>query len=149
MYVLDSDHLSVLQRQSGTEFENLSKRCSALSPTDFFLTIVSFHEQFNGWTKFIARAKDSRLLMRGYTELERVIEGFARAQLLPFSTASAQVYGPKDHNTMVEVLVKSAARSRSKFLRKFYTQPKSHWGGMRWRDRRDLNGKPNAQDTPT
>lgn len=92
MYVLDSDHLSVLQRQSGTEFENLSKRCSALNPTDFFLTIVSFHEQFNGWTKFIARAKDSRSLIRGYTELEGVIEGFARSQLLPFSTASAEVY---------------------------------------------------------
>ncbi len=91
MYVLDSDHLSVLQRQSGTEFENLSKRCSALNPTDFFLTIVSFHEQFNGWTKFIARAKDSRSLIRGYTELEGVIEGFARSQLLPFSTASAEV----------------------------------------------------------
>ncbi len=30
--------------------------------------------------------------MRGYTELERVIEGFAKAQVLPFSTASAEVY---------------------------------------------------------
>ena len=71
MYVLDSDHLSVLQRQSGTEFENLSKRCSALNPTDFFLTIVSFHEQFNGWTKFIARAKDSRFVCApGFNSVE-------------------------------------------------------------------------------
>jgi tRNA(fMet)-specific endonuclease VapC len=42
--------------------------------------------------EFIARAKDSRSLIRGYTELEGVIEGFARSQLLPFSTASAEVY---------------------------------------------------------
>lgn len=92
MYVLDSDHFSVLQRQSGPEFETLSKRCSMLNSTDFFLTIISIHEQFNGWTKFIARAKDSHSLVRGYTELQGVIEGFARAQILPFSTTSAEVY---------------------------------------------------------
>jgi tRNA(fMet)-specific endonuclease VapC len=56
------------------------------------VTIVSFHEQFNGWTKFIARAKASSGLVRGYTELEGVIDTFARAQVLPFSTAAAEVY---------------------------------------------------------
>lgn len=46
----------------------------------------------NGWMKFIVRAKDSGALVRGYTELESVIDSFARAQVLPFSAAAADVY---------------------------------------------------------
>ena len=92
MYILDSDHLSILQRQQGQEHENLTQRCSTLRSDDFFVTIVSFHEQFNGWTKYVARAKDSGSLVRGYTELETVVDSFARAQVLPFSAAAADVY---------------------------------------------------------
>jgi tRNA(fMet)-specific endonuclease VapC len=92
MYVLDSDHLSILQRQQGHEFENLAQRCATRRPIDFFVTIVSFHEQFNGWTKYIARAHDSSRLVRGYAELESVVDKFSRAQVLPFSEAAADVY---------------------------------------------------------
>jgi tRNA(fMet)-specific endonuclease VapC len=92
MYVLDSDHLSLLQRQSGADYRMLASRCQTIPATDFFVTIVSFHEQFNGWTKFVARAKNASKLVRGYTELEGVIDTFARAQVLPFSSAAADVY---------------------------------------------------------
>ncbi|MBL8892514.1 MAG: type II toxin-antitoxin system VapC family toxin [Planctomycetaceae bacterium] len=53
---------------------------------------MSFHEQFNGWTAFVARAKDSAALVRGYQELEKVIDDFSKAQVLPFSTSAADVY---------------------------------------------------------
>ena len=73
MYVFDSDHLSILQRQQGLEFGNLVRRCAAFKASDFFVTIVSFHEQIIGWTKYIARARMATALARGYTELEGVI----------------------------------------------------------------------------
>ena len=89
MYLLDSDHLSILQRQQGPEFEALAKRCSDLKGEDFFVSIISFHEQFNGWIKYIAQAKDSASLVLGYTELEKVVDNFARAQVLGFGPAAA------------------------------------------------------------
>ena len=92
MYVLDSDHLSILQRQSGLEFSNLVKRCAAFNPSDFFITIISFHEQVNGWTKYVARAKNAPALTRGYMELEGILESFVRAQVLPFRAAAADIY---------------------------------------------------------
>ena len=91
MYVLDSDHLSILQRQHGDEFKHLSQRCASISADLFFVTIISLHEQFNGWLKYIARAKNSASLVRGYTELEIVLDTFSRAQLLPFSAALASL----------------------------------------------------------
>jgi tRNA(fMet)-specific endonuclease VapC len=92
MYLLDSDHLSILQRQQGPEFETLAKRCFSRKAEDFFVAIVSFHEQFNGWTKYIAQAKDSLSLVRGYYELEIVVDNFARAQVLGFGSAAAEIY---------------------------------------------------------
>ena len=92
MYLLDSDHLSILQRQRGPEFEALAKRCSDLKGEDFFVSVISFHEQFNGWIKYIAQAKDSASLVLGYTELEKVVDNFARAQVLGFGPAAAEIY---------------------------------------------------------
>lgn len=92
MYVLDSDHLSILQRQQRPEFDNLARRCAAFNASDFFVTTISFHEQVNGWTSSIARARNASDLARGYTELEGVLDTFARAQVLPFSAAAADVY---------------------------------------------------------
>lgn len=92
MYVFDSDHLSILQRQAGREFDNLARRCSTRNAVDFFVTIVSFHEQVNGWTKYVARSKDARSLVRGYEKLEGILDSFARAQVLAFSDSAADVY---------------------------------------------------------
>lgn len=92
MYVLDSDHLSILQLQQRPEFDNLARRCAAFNASDFFVTVISFHEQVNGWTSYIARARNASDLARGYTELEGVLDTFARAQVLPFSAAAADVY---------------------------------------------------------
>lgn len=92
MYVLDSDHLSILQRPHIDGFSSLTRRCSERPASEFFVSIVSFHEQVNGWTKYVARAAKSDGLIRGYTELEGILDAFARAQVLPFSSAAAEVY---------------------------------------------------------
>lgn len=92
MYVLDSDHLSILQQQAGREFDNLARRCATRNASEFFVTIVSFHEQVNGWTKYVARSTDARSLVRGYEKLEGILESFARAQVLAFSDSAADVY---------------------------------------------------------
>ncbi len=92
MFIFDSDHLSFLQKRRGPEFESIVKRLATHSPTDFFVTIISFHEQFNGWLKFIARTKDESDLVRGYTELQHVVLTFAKAQVLGFNEAAADVY---------------------------------------------------------
>lgn len=71
MFILDSDHLSLLQHQGSDEYLHLARRLAAHPAEQFFVTIISFHE---------------------YAELEGILLDFARAQVLPFSTAAADVY---------------------------------------------------------
>ena len=93
MFIFDSDHLSIVQRQGpAAEYRNLANRLAAYSARYFFVTIVSFHEQVNGWTAYVARARSTVGLVRGYYEFEGILSDFVRAQVLPFSAAAADIY---------------------------------------------------------
>jgi tRNA(fMet)-specific endonuclease VapC len=75
-YLLDTDHISLLQRRSGAAYSTLLLRISRLPVTDFALSIVSFHEQVIGAHDFINRAKSPEDLRRGYVMLGEVLDGF-------------------------------------------------------------------------
>jgi predicted nucleic acid-binding protein len=77
-YLLDTDHISSLQRRSGSEFTNLAARITQHSPADFALSVVSFHEQVLGAHTFINRAQTNTDVIRGYTPR---LETFQAAQL--------------------------------------------------------------------
>lgn len=92
MYVVDTDHLGVLQRASDPAYSVLSRRISQHAQTDFYVTIVSFHEQILGWNAYIARAKDQGGVVRGCRRLEAILADFSRAQVLPFDDQAAEVF---------------------------------------------------------
>lgn len=91
-YLLDTDHISFLQRGSGVEFTHLIERMSEHSPSDFALSIVSFHEQIIGAHDFINRAKTNSDTIRGYNLLLEILQGFTNAQVLPFDTAAIAIF---------------------------------------------------------
>ena len=93
MYIFDTDHLGVLQRQRGPDFERLITRLSDSDQSLFFTTIVSFHEQINGWTKYIKNSLQADKTVAGYWRLENILNDFSRAQVLPFSADAAEIFG--------------------------------------------------------
>ena len=92
MYIFDTDHLGVLQRQRGPDFEKLIIRLADSDQSLFYTTIVSFHEQINGWTKYIKNSVQADKTVTGYLRLENILKDFSRAQVLPFSTAAADIF---------------------------------------------------------
>jgi tRNA(fMet)-specific endonuclease VapC len=92
MFILDTDHLGILQRQSAPHYANLTRRISQHAESNFFVTIVSFHEQVVGWNAYLSRARDSAGVIRGYHKLEGVLSDFARAQVLPYASSAADVF---------------------------------------------------------
>jgi tRNA(fMet)-specific endonuclease VapC len=92
MYILDTDHVGILQRASGPEYGVLAQRIALYSQADFFVTIVSFHEQILGWNAYIARAKDQAGTVHGYSRLQRILADFSRANVLPFNDRAAEMF---------------------------------------------------------
>jgi tRNA(fMet)-specific endonuclease VapC len=62
------------------------------APEDFYVSIVSFHEQMLGWNAYIHRAKTADGVVHGYRRFHLILADFAAMQILPFDPAAAEVY---------------------------------------------------------
>jgi tRNA(fMet)-specific endonuclease VapC len=91
-YLLDTDHISFLQRRSSVEFSRLTLRISQHPITDFALSVISFHEQVIGAHSFINRAQNNTDIARGYTLLWETLNGFAKAPVLPFDAKAITMF---------------------------------------------------------
>lgn len=91
-YLLDTDHISFIQRRSGREFAKLTHRIAQNSPTDFGLSVISFHEQVLGAHTFINRAQTKEEIVRGYNLLLQTLQGFSLAPVLPFDAAPIAIF---------------------------------------------------------
>lgn len=91
-YLIDTDHLSILQEQAGVEFVILSSRIAQHDPNDFALSIIGFHEQLLGCHTYLSRARSTTELLRGYDMLLRLQSDYQTANLLPFDDAAASKY---------------------------------------------------------
>ena len=91
-YLLDTDHISFLQRRSGQEFTRLIIRMEQHSQVDFALSIVSIHEQVLGAHNFINRARINIDVMGGYTLLLEILQGFSSAPVLPYEAEAVAIF---------------------------------------------------------
>src|SRR5437016_1065923 len=89
MFVLDTDHITIIQRQNEPQFSRLKQRMSQHPRSDFYYSIVSFHEQVLGANVYINRARTAQTVAAGYDLLQQVRADFAAAQVLPFDQAAS------------------------------------------------------------
>jgi tRNA(fMet)-specific endonuclease VapC len=92
VFLLDTDHLVILQQETRPEFARLAGRMADYSSPDFYVSIVSFHEQVLGWTAYLNRAKTSEGVVRAYSKFQGILVDFAALQIVPFDEAAAQAF---------------------------------------------------------
>ena len=91
-FLLDTDHISILQKQAGAEFAALIARLAQVPRADLAFCIVSFHEQVLGCNAYIAQAKTPADVVQGYRMFDRVLSAFAAAAVLPFDAKASLVF---------------------------------------------------------
>lgn len=91
MVVLDSDHMSLLQRGS-TEGIRIASRLRTLPPDDIATTIVSFEEQSRGWLARIARAKTIERQLSDYKELKQLLRNYCDIAVIDFDADALDEY---------------------------------------------------------
>jgi tRNA(fMet)-specific endonuclease VapC len=91
-YLLDTDHISILQRQSGPEFATLMAHIAQHGPPELAFSIISMHEQVLGGHTYISRARTASEVVRGYRMLAQILRDFAISPVLPFDAAAATVF---------------------------------------------------------
>jgi tRNA(fMet)-specific endonuclease VapC len=83
MYILDTDHLSVLER-GGTEAQSLVIRLANtnINPNDVAVTIISYEEQVRGWLDYIPRTKTVAAQVEVYKQLQKQLNNYCTIPLV-------------------------------------------------------------------
>lgn len=88
MYLLDSDHLTLLER--GTqEGLRLKIRLAALPPDDKATTIITYEEQTRGRLAFVSQAKTSAQQVEAYNRLHGHVRFFRLIPIVGFDEKAA------------------------------------------------------------
>jgi hypothetical protein len=66
MVILDTDHMSVLERREQPGLRNLRMRLAELQPSEVGTTVISDEEQRRGWMAYLARARSMAQQIRAY-----------------------------------------------------------------------------------
>jgi tRNA(fMet)-specific endonuclease VapC len=90
MFILDTDHIGVVQWEAEPEYSCLLAKIAQHPAESFFVTVVSLHEEFLGWNAYISKAKKLEGVIKGYDKFLQILSDFDAAQVLRFDNAAAQ-----------------------------------------------------------
>jgi len=91
-YLLDTDHLSIIQRETGQDYTNLSTRMARHPLSDFAVSIFTLHEQLLGSHTYINRARNSNEVVKGYEMMARIQRDFTILPIVLFDKVAATVF---------------------------------------------------------
>ena len=69
MVILDTDHMSVLERREQPGVGNVLTRLAGLPPSEVVTTVISYEEQMRGWMAYLARAQSLAHQITAYGRL--------------------------------------------------------------------------------
>lgn len=115
-YLLDTDHLSVLQRQTGEAYQNLLVRMAGCALSDFGVSIVTVHEQFLGIHTYISQAKRLSDLIVGYEMFSDSLTDYLVFDVVEFDDEALQCFDAlsrqKKQLAVMDARIASTAQSR-------------------------------------
>ncbi|WP_276751574.1 type II toxin-antitoxin system VapC family toxin [Chlorogloeopsis fritschii] len=91
MYILDTDHLSVLDR-GGVKAQRLLQRLANAGSTQVAVSIISYEEQMRGWLSYIAKAQTIEQQVEAYKQLKRQLTNYCAIPIFEFDEQAAQEF---------------------------------------------------------
>ena len=92
MFLFDTDHLGILQQRTAPECQRILQRMQPYADDDFYVSIVSFHEQVQGWNAYLSRPRDMTGVVRAYDRFQQILTDFSAAQVLPFDQQAGNIF---------------------------------------------------------
>jgi tRNA(fMet)-specific endonuclease VapC len=89
MFLLDTDHVSLLDRADNAAGLRLRERLKAIPGEDWGTTIISYEEQVRGWLSYLARAKNLAQEIDAYRRLKKQLETYCQLIVLDFDDRAA------------------------------------------------------------
>ncbi len=88
MYILDTDHLSLIQR-NGQEGKRILARLSAVENPAVSVAVITYEEQVRGRLNLVSKAKTLDERIRGYAGLQQISTDYRSITVISFDRAAA------------------------------------------------------------
>ena len=91
MYILDTDHLSVLDR-GGVQAQRLLQKLASVDSTQVATSIISYEEQMRGWLSYLAKAQTIEQETKAYKQLKQQLINYCAILVLEFDDEAAREF---------------------------------------------------------
>src|SRR5438105_3140252 len=91
MYLLDTDHMSLLER-GGAKGIRIRNRIRAVAPDEIATAIVTYEEQIRGWMARLARDTHPERQIEDYGELKRQLNNYCKIAVIDYDTKAVEIY---------------------------------------------------------
>ncbi|MFN7247960.1 MAG: type II toxin-antitoxin system VapC family toxin [Microcystis sp.] len=91
MYLLDTDHISILDR-GGQPAQQLLKKLAAITSSEVATTIITYEEQMRGWISYIAKTNSIETQVVAYRRLEKHLANYRTIPIVGFDEKAGQVF---------------------------------------------------------
>jgi tRNA(fMet)-specific endonuclease VapC len=88
MYILDTDHLSLIQR-NGQEGKRISARLSKVGNNAISVTVITYEEQVRGRLNLVSQAKTIEARVRAYQGVQQISMDYRFITVISFDNAAA------------------------------------------------------------
>jgi tRNA(fMet)-specific endonuclease VapC len=89
VYLLDTDYIVLLEEPPGELRQRLLSRMTAHPAENFFVSIVSFHEQFGGWQSLLNKNRKPASVVRAYREFAKLLTAYSQAQIADYDGSAS------------------------------------------------------------
>ncbi|MBE9077814.1 type II toxin-antitoxin system VapC family toxin [Romeria aff. gracilis LEGE 07310] len=87
MYVLDTDHLSLIQR-NGREGKRILARLAIVAAVEVAVTVITYEEQVRGRLSVLSRARNLDEQISAYRGLQKLSNDYRSIMIVPFNLAA-------------------------------------------------------------
>ncbi|MCC5645480.1 type II toxin-antitoxin system VapC family toxin [Nostoc sp. CHAB 5824] len=88
MYILDTDHLSLIQR-NGQDGKRILTRLAAIEEIELAVTMITYEEQVRGRLDLLSRAKTLNEQVFAYQGLQQLATDYRSIVIVPFNRTAA------------------------------------------------------------
>ncbi len=92
MIILDTDCVSLFEREKHSELSALRSNLAHFDAEDIATTIITYEEQMRGWMAYLTKCKDINEQIYAYQRLNQSLENFRRINVLQFDEAAANIF---------------------------------------------------------
>ncbi len=92
MIVLDTDTLTLVQRDDSPSRQKILDHLANTGPNDLATTIITYEEQTRGWFKYMGRAKNISQEIDAYSRLKKHVDNYRSLIVVNFDALAADEF---------------------------------------------------------